>query len=167
MLVIQSKQKTDYDVKNGAIEKKPADHNHDKYSTIPELNRFTAEIFPARLGQANLVTKTDFNTKIKSLNQNIDSNKAKHLPVKNELKNLQTIISIYFRDKSHFEEDGAQNYLIFQPMYRYFKKIICVDNGECIYFWRSKGLHEKRINSITASNYKIKSKIQWKLFKTR
>ena len=120
MLVIQSKQKTDYDVKNGAIEKKPADHNHDKYSTIPELNRFIAEIFPARLGQANLVTKTDFNTKIKSLNQNIDSNKAKHLPVKNELKNLQTIISIYFRDKSHFEEDGAQNYLIFQPMYRYF-----------------------------------------------
>ena len=167
MLVTQFKQKTDYNAKNDAIEKKPPDHNHDKYSAIPELNRFTAEIFAARLAQANLVTKTDFDTKIKSFNQNIDSNKAKHLLAKNEFKNLQTISSIYFRVKSHSEEDGAQNYLIFQPMYRYFKKISCVDNGECIYFWRSKGLHEERINSITASNYKIKSKIQWKLFKTR
>ena len=49
MLVIQFKQKTDYNAKNDAIEKKPPDHNHDKYSAIPELNRCTAEIFAARL----------------------------------------------------------------------------------------------------------------------
>ena len=36
---------------------------------------------------------------------------------------LNIFDSIYFRGKSHFEEDGAQNYLIFKPMYRYFKKI--------------------------------------------
>ena len=33
--------------------------------------------------------------------------------VKNELKKLQTFNSIYFGVKSHFEEDGTQNYLIF------------------------------------------------------
>ena len=66
------------------------------------------------------------------------------------MKKLQTFDSIYFRGKSHFEEDGAQNYLIFQLMYRYFKKVIGVGNGKYIYFWKSKGLFDKWINySIT------------------
>ena len=58
-----------------------------------------------------------------SLNRKLVSNKIKHVLVENELKKLQTFYSIYFRDKSHFEEDGAQNYLIFQPMCIYFKNI--------------------------------------------
>ena len=41
------------------------------------------------------------------------SNKTKYLLVENELKKLQTFDSINFRDKSHFEEDGTQNYFIF------------------------------------------------------
>ena len=40
------------------------------------------------LKQTNLVTKTDFVDKMKSLNQKINSNNAKHLLVKNELKTL-------------------------------------------------------------------------------
>ena len=31
--------------------------------------------------------------------------------------------SSYFRGKSYFQDDGTQNYLVFQPMYIYFKKI--------------------------------------------
>ena len=58
-----------------------------------------------------------------SLNRKITQNKTKHLLVENELNKLKTIDSGYFIGKSHFEEDGAQNYLIFQPMYRYFKLI--------------------------------------------
>ena len=54
-----------------------------------------------------------------NLNRKINSNKTKHVLVENELKQ-QTFDSIYFRGKIHFEEDGAQNYLIFQPVYRYF-----------------------------------------------
>ena len=38
----------------------------------------TAENFAARLKQANLVTKTDFDDELKSLNQKINSNKTKH-----------------------------------------------------------------------------------------
>ena len=47
---------------------------------------------------------------------------------------LPTFDSSYFRDKNHFEEDGVQNYLVFQPMYRYFRKITSVSNDEYIYF---------------------------------
>ena len=40
----------------------------------------------------------------------------------------------------YFEEDGAQNYLLFQPMYKYLKKVSNTDN---ISQWKSKRLsHE-------------------------
>ena len=58
-----------------------------------------------------------------SFNRRIVSNKTKHLVIKNELKKLKTFDSIYFRGKSHFEEDGTQNWLVFQPMQRYFKTV--------------------------------------------
>ena len=75
--------------------------------------------------------------------------------VENELKKLQKFDAASFRGKSHFEEDGTQNYLVFQPMYRYFKRIAGVGSGNYIYFWKSKGLPDERLDSITASNYKI------------
>ena len=40
-------------------------------------------------------------------------------------------------------------------MHRYFKRIAGVGSGNYIYFWKSKGLSDERINSITTSNYKI------------
>ena len=35
---------------------KLTDHNHDKYITTPEFNTLAADVFKARLAQANLVT---------------------------------------------------------------------------------------------------------------
>ena len=75
--------------------------------------------------------------------------------VENELKKLKTFDSIYFRGKSHFEEDGTQNYLVFQPIQRYFKRISSVGNGNHIYYWKSKELSDERIQSIKTSDYKI------------
>ena len=92
----------------------------------------------ARLAQVNLVTKTDFDTKLQSLNKRITSNKTKHLLVENELKKQQKFDASYFRRKSHFEEDGTQNYLVFQPIYRYFKRIAGVGSGSYIYLWKPK-----------------------------
>ena len=48
-----------------------------------------------------------------SLNRKISKNKADDLMVKNELNKLKTFDSSYFIGKSHFEEDGTQNYLVF------------------------------------------------------
>ena len=59
------------------------DHNHDKYITTTEFPKLTAENFAARLKQANLVTKIDFDEKLKSLNQKVNSNKTKHLFIEN------------------------------------------------------------------------------------
>ena len=55
----------------------------------------------------------------------------------------------------HFEEEGTQNYLVFHPMHRYFKRVAGVGSGNYIYFWKSKGLSDERINSIITSNYSI------------
>ena len=89
-------------------------------------------VFNARLAQANLITKTDFDAKLSSLNRKIITNKTKHLLVENEVKKLKAFDSSYFIGKSHFEEDGTQNYLVFQPMYRYFKIIAGIGNGRYI-----------------------------------
>ena len=135
------------------LEKKLTDHNHDKYITTPEFNTLAASVFNARLAQANLITKTDFDAKLSSLNRKITQNKSKHLLVENELNKLKTFDSSYFIGKSHFEEDGTQNYLVFQPMHRYFKQIAGVGNGNYIYYWKSKGLSDERINSIKTPNH--------------
>ena len=57
------------------------------------------------------------------LTEKIDSNKTKHLLVENEVNKLKTFDSSYFIGKSHFEEDGTHNYLVFQPIVKYFKVI--------------------------------------------
>ena len=64
-------KKTDYNTKISELEKKLTDHNHDKYITTPEFNKLTAENFAARLKQANLVTKTYFDDKLKNLNKKL------------------------------------------------------------------------------------------------
>ena len=101
------------------------------------------------------MTKTDFDAKLSSLNIKITSNKSKHLLAENELKELKTFDSSYFIGKSHFEEDGTQNYLVFQPMYIYFKRTAGVKNDSYIYYLQSKGLPDEKINSITTFNHSI------------
>ena len=57
-------KKTNYDTKISELEKKLTDHNHDKYITTPEFNTLAADVFNARLAQATLITKTDFDAKL-------------------------------------------------------------------------------------------------------
>ena len=64
-------------------------------------------------------------------------NKSKHLLVEKELNKLKTFDSSYFIGKSHFDVDGTQNYLVFQPLNKYFKLIT---NTLSILLWQSKGL---------------------------
>ena len=90
---------TNYDTKIGKLENKISDHNHDKYITTAEFHTLAADVFNARLAQANLTTKIDFDAKLSSLNRKITANKTKHLLVENELKKLKTSDSGYFIDK--------------------------------------------------------------------
>ena len=120
--------KTKYQTDKTELENKFSDklnklnnHNHDKYIDTSEFNKLTADVFNARLSQANLITKADFDAKLSILNRKITENKTKHLLVENELKKLKTFDSSYYIDESYFEEDGTPNFLIFQPLNKYFK----------------------------------------------
>ena len=52
-------------------------------------------------------------------------------------------------------------------MYRYLKKVADVGSGSYIYIWKSKGLSDKRINTITASNYSTTPELSYYGSKTR
>ena len=119
MLVLLPKKKPGYNTKFSDLEIKLTDYKHDKYITTTEFNKLTVENFAARLAEANLITKTDFDKKLTSLNKNITSNKPKYLVIENELKKLKTFDFGYFTGKSYFDEDSAQNYYIFQPISKY------------------------------------------------
>ena len=106
-------KKADYSTKITDIENKLNNHNHDKYIDTPEFDKLADDVFNARLTQANLITKTNFDATLSSFNRKITQNKTKHLLVENELNKLKTFDSSYFIGKSHFDEDGTQNYLVF------------------------------------------------------
>ena len=61
--------------------------------------------------------------------------------MENELKKLETIDdSIYFCGKNHFEDDGTQNYSVFQAASRYFKTVSA--NYSSILSWKPKELSD-------------------------
>ena len=78
-------KKLDYNTKITDIENKLNNHNHDKYIATSEFNTLAAIVFNARLAQANLMTKTDFDAKLSSLNRKITANKTKHFLNDNDL----------------------------------------------------------------------------------
>ena len=67
-----------------------------EYITTQEFNKLTAENFAARLKQANLVNKTNFDNKLTSFDRRITSNKTKHLEVKKKLNSVITKDYIFF-----------------------------------------------------------------------
>ena len=71
------------------------------------------------------------------------------------LAEILALIKHFYLSISHCEEDGTQNYLVFQPMYRYFKRVIGVGTGNYIYFWKSEGLSYEDITAPTMSDYKL------------
>ena len=78
------------------------------------MNTLAANVFNARLAQANLITKTDFDAKFSSLNKKTTANKTKYFLNENDLS--------YYRGKRYFDEgSGKQNYLVFLPISKYFK----------------------------------------------
>ena len=81
------------------------------------------------------------------------------------MKKLNTFDSSYFCDKSHFENDGTQNWLVFQPVHRYFK--IASDNPSIILSWKSKGLPDESIKTPTRPNKIINSSLDFVVTKAR
>ena len=64
-------KKTNYITKVKEIENKLNNHNHDKFIDTPEFNKLAVDVFNARLAQANLVAKTDFDNKLSILTEKL------------------------------------------------------------------------------------------------
>ena len=80
------------------------------------------------------------------------------------MKKLKPFDSSYFIGKSHFEEDGTQNYLVFQPINRYFKVIA---NTDYVSSWKSKGLSAESIKPPTTSDNSLTPALSYYGTKTR
>ena len=112
-------KKAYYDAKISDIE--------NKYITTADYNKFTKDIVANNIKSKELVDKSAIAGFIS--NAELDR-KVATLATKAELKaeqdkiiKLQAFNSSYFQGENHSKDDGTQNCLIFQPIYRYFKKI--------------------------------------------
>ena len=117
-----------------------------------------------RLYEANLITKTDFDAKLLNLNKKVTANKSKNLLVENESNKLKTFDLSYFIGKRYFEEDGAKNYLLFQPINKYFKVIA---NTDYVSSWKSKGLSAETIKPPTRSDNSLTPEVSYYGSKTK
>ena len=64
------------------------------------------------------------------------------------MNKLKTFDSSYFIGKSHFDQNGTHNYLVFQPLSKYFKLI---NNTSSVLSSESEGLSNENIDSPTTS----------------
>ena len=64
------------------------------------------------------------------------------------MKKLKAFDLGYFIGKSNFDEDGAQNYLVFQPILEYFT----LNSSNWITKWKSKGSSNESLEVISASD---------------
>ena len=70
----------------------------------------------------------------------------------------------YFIVKNHFEEDGTQNYLVFQSLNKYFKLIA---NTDYVSSWESKGLSAKTIKPPSTSDNSLTPGVSYYVTKSR
>ena len=73
-------------------------------------------------------------------------------------KKLQTFDSSFFIGQSYLFNDGAQLYLIFQPLY-YTLKIL--GDIEKFVSWKSKGLSTKKLTTPTTTDNSLSPSISW------
>ena len=153
-------KKTDYNTEITDTENKLNNHNHDKYVATSEFNTLASNVFNERLAQANLITKTDFDAKLSSLNRKITANKTKHFLNDNDL--------IYYRGKQYFDEgSGKQNYLVFLPINKYFKLNSVAGAADYVLSWQSKGFSNESIKPPATTNNSLTPELNFYGTKTR
>ena len=126
-------KKSDYDTKIREIE-----------------NKYVSDTgFRSKLAQANLITKRNFDAKINEVEKHI--------------KKLQTFDSGYFKGKNYFGEDGAQKYLVFQPIFIYFKISTINNNTNYVLLRKSKGSSDETIKPPTTSDNSLTPTLSYNL----
>ena len=103
---------------------------------------------------SNLVKKSDYNTKITSIESNV--------------KKLQAYDLSYFTGKQYFDEgDTQQNYLVFLPIKKYFKLNSVVNTADYVLSWESKGISNESIKPPITSENSLNPELNYYGTKTR
>ena len=66
----------------------------------------------------------------------------------------------YFIGKIHFDEDRTQNYLVFQPIIRYFK-VNTISNTDYVSSRKSEGLSDETIKPPATSDNSLQPKVSY------
>ena len=151
MLVIQSKKRIDAEIKN----------IKNKYFTTSDYNKFTNNILCTKITAKKLINEPGLNEKIKLPTKE----KMKKLVTKAELKaeqdkrvKLQTYDLSLFIGQRYFVSDGAQLYLILQPLYYTLKSL---GDTEKNVSRKSKGLSTEKRTTLNTTDNSLSPSIKW------
>ena len=96
----------------------------------------------------------------------VSANARQIAAAEDKFKKLQTFDSSYFIGKSPFDEDGTQNYLVFQPIIRYIK-VNTITITDYVLSWKSKGLSAESIKPPATSDNSLTPILSYYGTKTR
>ena len=99
-----------------------------KYISTADYNKFTEDIVNNSIKSKNFADKSDIAGILNNADLDLElSTLAAKAKLKVEQAKIKRLKAFNLR---YFEEDGAQNYLIFQPINRHYKRIIGAGNGK-------------------------------------
>ena len=91
-------------------------------------------------GHKDLVQKATFKSELKKVDDKASENSSKVQPYEHKLKQRRDTINdlervaSYFRGKNYFDsDDGTQNYLVFQRIYKYFNTSVKDSTTLCFF----------------------------------
>ena len=116
------------------------------FITTPEFNTLAKISSDARMQKAakSLASKSQVDSALDIADKSRE--KIKKLQTF-DLSYFQMFDLSYFNDRRYFDNDGSQNYLLFQPVSKTFR--MPADDAETIIAWKSKGLSDKSIKPPT------------------
>ena len=109
-----------------------------KHITTNDFDKFSGTVFEKRLNQASL-----------AINKDLDAVLSK---MRKKIEKLQIFYFSYFLGKSHFEDDGMENFFVLKPVFNYFKKAA---NSSEMAAWKSENLIEESIKLYATSDNSV------------
>ena len=111
------------------------------------INKLTAEYFTARLKQADLVEKIDFDYKLIRFNRKVTPNKTKYLEVQKKLNSVITKDYNSFLGIIYFTNNyGFQNMFFF--INRWYFRIKRKESADYVLSWKLKGVYNFKYKSL-------------------
>ena len=129
---------------------------------LPDYNKFTIDIADTKIKQEKLATEDDIADFVKEADF---GNKIKNKITSNKIK-LQTYNSGLFIGENYFGNDGSQNYLICQWIYKTLCQFVSIPGT--VAEWESERFLNEKITPLLTAIIKMHSQVwekmkRWKM----